>query len=849
MKFIYLSLANLLVFMAMLNSVLAQPEQQHSQAVSHKKGTVTGLIVEENGQPMQYASVFVKKVSDSTTVQYGVTDAEGKFLLDNIPFGQYYVEFQYVGYHKSTSPSFTISTEQAIYKIPKYKMTDKSTALQTVEIRAQKDMLQTNLDKTVFNVSSSITANGATAVEVLEEIPSVQVDVEGNVSLRGSDNVTILVDGHSTNLTLDEIPASMIESIEVITNPSARLDPDGMAGILNVILKKKKESGINGMVSIGANTSVYKKIWELSGYNGSVSLNYRYNKINIFANYNFRSHSHRGGGEMSRTSWSNGDSTYMEQSNYNENNGFFQNANIGMDYLFNKYNTLSFSVGGDFGNMKSNSMLYSETDSVRKGMDYPIYHYQRPGVTQMKFNNYDASLNYKKTFQTQGRELTSDIYYSQRNSTDFDNYQQISMLDYFQNYYQETHTKELNRNFSAQVDFVTPIGNGGRIETGYKFSYRAVGQDYSLYDGFDSVSSTLDSTQLNNFYYSEYLNALYFIYSNTFWKKLKLQIGLRGEIANTISDLRSADTAYHFNYYNLFPTLHLKYEITPEHSLQLSYSRRVTRPNVRQLNPFVDYSDRENLSMGNPYLEPEFANSFEFGYLYNKDKTSFTFTAFYRQRTNLITRYTQIVDTTINDEHLYYTMTSYQNLNSSQNFGFEIFYGQRLFKFWKINLTGSFYRNIINSGGLIDENLSRDWAWNAGLNQTFSFEHNLDIQLNFRYRSSSLTAGSMGWGTRGIGQGRRSANYNLNLGVKKGFLKNTLVVSLNVRNLLYYIPKVRVMEIESWQGLDEPIGYYSNSIREFDGFDMSINVTYKLNNYKMRSQKISDDMDIESGEM
>lgn len=847
-KSIY-SFAILISILISSNIALAQPEQQHPQSINHTRGTVIGLIVDENSQPMQYASVFVKKITDSTTVQYGVTDADGKFSLDNIPFGQYFVEIQYVGYHKSTSPAFTISKENAVYKIPKYKLTDKSTELKTVEIRAQKDMLQTNLDKTVFNVSSSITANGATAVEVLEEIPSVQVDVEGNVSLRGSENVTILIDGHSTNLTLDEIPASMIESIEVITNPSARLDPDGMAGILNVILKKKKESGFNGMVSLGAGTAVYKKQWNISGYNGNLSLNYRYNKLNIFANYGFRTHSHRGGGNMTRTSWSHGDSSLVTQNNFNENGGLFQNVNVGMDYLFNKFNTLSFSVGGDFGKMNSNSDLYSETDSLRNGDALPMYHYHRPGASSWQFFNLDAALNYKKTFQTPGRELTSDIYYSQRNSNDFDNYHQISFLDYDQNYYQETHTKELNRNFSAQVDFVTPVGNGGRIETGYKFSYRAVGQDYSLYDGLDSLTSTLDSSQLNNFYYTEYLNALYFIYSNTFWKKLKVQAGLRGEMANTISDLRSADTAYHFNYYNLFPTVHLKYDFTPEHSLQLSYSRRVTRPNIRQLNPFIDYSDKENLSMGNPYLEPEFANSFELGYLYNKDKTSFTFTAFYRQRSNLITRYTQIVDTTVNDDHLYYTMTSYQNLNSSQNFGFEIFYGQRLFKFWKINLTGSFYRNIINSNGLIDENLSRDWAWNAGLNQTFSFEHNLDIQLNFRYRSSSLTAGSMGWGTRGIGQGRRSANYNLNLGIKKGFLKNSLTVSLNVRNLLYYIPKVRIMEIESWQGVDEPIGYYSYSVREFDGFNLSLNLTYKLNNYKMRQQKVSDDTDIESGEM
>ena len=229
-------------------SLFAQPEMQRPQQTDYTTGTVMGTIVDAHNVPLQYASVNVKRVADSTTAQFGLTDEVGKFLLEGIPFGEYFVEIQYVGYHKSTSPPFEISKNNAVYRIPKYKMTDKLTELGAVVIRAQKDALQTNLDKTVYNVESNINAQGASAVEVLEEIPSVQVDIEGNVSLRGSENVTILVDGRPTNLTLDQIPADMIESVEVITNPSARLEPDGMAGILNVILKKKKESGFNAMV-------------------------------------------------------------------------------------------------------------------------------------------------------------------------------------------------------------------------------------------------------------------------------------------------------------------------------------------------------------------------------------------------------------------------------------------------------------------------------------------------------------------------------------------------------------------------------------------------------------------------
>lgn len=872
----FLKIIFLLSIAFMTSSLIAQPEMQRQQGANHSSGVVTGVIVDVNNIPLQYASVNVKKVSDSTTVQYGITDAEGKFMLDNIPFGKYFVEIQYVGYQKSTSAPFTISKESAVYKIPKYKMDNKNSELGEVVIRAQKDMLQTNLDKTVFNVESSINATGQTAVEVLEEIPSVSVDVEGNVSLRGSENVTILVDGRATNLTLDQIPADMIESIEVITNPSARLEPDGMAGILNVVLKKKKESGFNGMATLGASTGcIYQNDKHnifLNGYNGNLSFNYRYDKINLFVSYGYRNHSHRNGGTMWRDSWFGMDSlreiSRMEQANQGGSKNQFHNASLSFDYFINKYNTLSFNVNGHFGRMNWGSDLWSTTYN-KTSLDTSLYYHQE-GQNLRKFNSVDASVNYKKTFETPGKELTADLFFTQRggNANDELNQYHFEGLDDF---YQTTHTQELNRDASAQVDFVTPVGNGGRIETGYKFSYRGVGQDYHLFSGISDASAVEDSLQRNNFEYTELLNALYFIYSNTFWKKLQLQAGVRGEVSYTISNLKSSDQI--FSYWNycsnpetfgkdfcknfFYPTIHLKYDIVQDHALQFSFSRRVQRPRIHQLNPFVDYSDKENLMCGNPTLKPEFANSLELGYMFTHNQTSLTLTAFYRRRTDMVTRYTEILYDSLQDRT--YTMTSYQNLNKSQNFGVEFFFGQRVKKIWRVNVTGSFYRNLIDGGDLLDENLSRDWAWNAGINQTFTVGKDFDIQLNFRYRSSSLTAGSMGWGMHGVGQGRRSAHYRLDLGVKKGFLNNSLVVSLNVRNMLYFIPKVRQMQIASWQNcavydeyyepnFDSMSGYYSYSVRENEGFNISLNVTYKLNNYRTRQTKISSDGEYEGME-
>lgn len=875
-KYPLLKISFLMVMVLMTTSLSAQPEMQRQQSVNHSSGVVTGVIVDANNIPLQYASVNVKKVTDSTTVQYGITDAEGKFMLDNIPFGKYFVEIQYVGYQKSTSAPFTISKESAVYKIPKYKMDNKNTEIGEVVIRAQKDMLQTNLDKTVFNVESSINATGQTAVEVLEEIPSVSVDVEGNVSLRGSENVTILVDGRATNLTLDQIPADMIESIEVITNPSARLEPDGMAGILNVVLKKKKESGFNGMATVGASSGcVYQNNKHnifLNGYNGNISFNYRYDKINLFVSYGYRHHTHRNGGNMWRDSWfgagDDRDFSRMEQTNVGSHGGGFHNASLAFDYFINKYNTITFNLSGHFGRMTNFNDLLSSTINTTL-LDTSFY-YQQNSEMDNRFNSVDASVNYKKTFETPGRELTADLFFTQRNGNSGNELFQTH-YEGLPNFFQRTSTLNLNRDASAQVDFVTPVGNGGRVETGYKFSYRGVGQDYHLFSGVSENVAVEDSLQLNNFEYTELLNALYFIYSNTFWKKLQLQAGVRGEVSYTISNLKSADLIYsYWNYGSnpetfgkdfcknfFYPTIHLKYDIVQDHALQFSFSRRVQRPRIHQLNPFVDYSDKENLMCGNPTLKPEFANSLELGYMFTHKQTSLTLTAFYRRRTDMVTRYTEILYDSLEDRT--YTMTSYQNLNKSQNFGVEFFFGQRVKKIWRVNVTGSFYRNLIDGGNLLDENLSRDWAWNAGINQTFTVGKDFDIQLNFRYRSSSLTAGSMGWGMHGVGQGRRSAHYRLDLGVKKGFLNNSLVLSLNIRNMLYFIPKVRQMQIASWQNcavydeyyepnFDSMSGYYSYSVRENEGFNISLNLTYKLNNYRNRQTKISSDDEYEGME-
>lgn len=821
-------------------------QTDYKDLVTSTTGVLVGGVTDAHAKPIVAASVYVLYAKDSAYITHGITDGNGNFVISGIPFGKSILRIEYLGYGTVITQPFVLSQTNPVYKIQKIKMTQEATVLDGVEIVAQVEMLESNLDKTVFNVESSITTEGATAVEVLEEIPSVDVDLDGNVTLRGSENVTILVDGRPTNLTLDQIPANLIQSIEVITNPSARLEPDGEAGILNVVLKKSRAAGFNGMVSARGSMELFRNKPRIGNYSGNINFNYSYGKINIFLNYDIRGHRNFNGGTTDRLSWFGEDTTRLFQSNYGFHGGYNHNLRTGIDWSINDRNTLSFTFSYNNNKNRGFSELSVKDDSVRLGSEFPYEQYFQSSGDLGKRNNYSGSINYKKTFATKGMELTSDIYYThndriQTDSTFQDYDFPINHLDITQ----RTSTIDKHTNASAQVDFVTPVGKKGRVETGYKVSYRSVGEDYRFYEGDDSTAVVIDPSRSNHFVFNEWINAVYFIYSTSFWDKLKVQAGLRGEIANTKSDLLSTGEVHKRNYYNLFPTVHVRYDITKEHSLQVSYSRRVTRPTIWQLNPFLNVADRQNYRCGNADLQPEFVNSVELGYLMAIKKSSISATLYYRQRTNIISRYTEILQDTLDGEEHTYTLTTYRNLKNSQNFGIELVYGQQLWKFWRISLSGSFYRLIVNSEEHIDDYLARDWTWRVRLNQTFTLPKDWQLQLNFRYRAPSITTGSMGWGSGGVGQGKQSGNYSLDFAVKKSFLNKALVVSLNIRNLVNSYKN----HIETYSyGVNN--GYYATSLRERGRLNISLSISYKINNYKKREERNAGDNDYpeESGE-
>lgn len=800
--------------------------EEIKKMVTDSTGVIVGMVMDESSnKPLEYATIAVLNPKDSSIFSGGITNENGRFTVGNIPFGKILIRIDFIGYKSVWINDKVLDKSKPVMPVGRIKIKPSAKMLEGVEITANKEMIQTNLDKKVFNVSQDLTSTGGTAVDVMQTIPAVQVDIDGNVSIRGSGNITVLIDGRPSNLTLEQIPAEMIESIEVITNPSARYDPDGISGIINVVMKKQKQHGFNGMISANIGIGEFENKWLANKSNMTLNLNYRYDKINVSLSLDSRTFNSRfKGGLYRETSFQNENSdtltiSQLDQLMRGEMKHSNQNVKIGFDYFLSKYTTLFMNASAGFSNGDRGFDLNSV---ISNRFNTPFQKYDQRSVSVDESMDYEISAGMKKTFETKGKELSIDLFYSHDIDNDGGDIDQMYLLPINRTYFQSTVNNGIKNTINAQIDFVTPIGNGGRLETGYKFANRQVDNDYKMFTGIDEWNARLDSNQLNHFVYTDYLHSAYVIYSNTLFEKLKYQGGLRIENADVISDLESQNAKYKHNYLNFFPTAHVKYEFTEKNAIQLSYSRRVSRPRTSHLNPFIDYSDRLNLQQGNPQLNPEFVNSLELShYLYFGKASSINTTVFYRKRTDIITRLTDL----INDST---TMTTYQNIDNSTSYGAELVFGQSITKWWKVSLTGAFYNNSYHSVLITDENLKEEFSWNSRLMSIFSFNKKADFQLIFNYRSPSASIGNSGFGRSGVGQGVIKETYSMDLGGKINLWKDNLQL------------KIRMSDIFKWWKMESEtntVGIYSITTRERESRMIWVGLSFKINDYKVKREK------------
>lgn len=745
-------------------------------------GKTTDVITRK---PVEAASVqlYLKTSTGSDTlVAAMLTRVNGDFAFVNLPQADSFkLIINSIGYTPITlNIPFTGNQVRSIPETPYFEKDmgnialeqDATTLAGVVVTTTTKPALQMGIDRKVFSVEKSLVATGGTAIDVMKNIPSVSVDVEGNVQLRNS-SPQIFVDGRPTILTLDQIPSDNIETIELITNPSAKFDAASSGGIINIVLKKNKRVGLNGVASIGGG---YPDI-----YNGNISVNARQGKVNLFASGSINQSGGIAKGEALRTNKVNGViDNYFDQYSKNARLRRFNSIRFGLDFFLDNRNTISFTQGivdGRFTNQQTQDQFYYNSQRVMERYG------DRLAQSVSENNRYNSQLNFTHKFPENGKELTANINYNygngQSNSLTVNSFYHPDGSLFSPVARVTNDGNNSNKQMTIQVDYTDPIGENGKLEIGARGFINNV---RSVLDAYSLTSGTNTKLPLsNNIRYKESVLAGYMTYSNKIGQ-WSYQAGLRGEYSSFDGEMVDSARSFGYHYPNswkrfldgLFPSLFITRTINDNTDIQFNYSRRLRRPNFWQLTPFIDINDPVNLSQGNPQLQPEYTNSFEFNYNHRYKNGSFLGVLYFRNNQRDITRYSDTI-----------SAVQYQQLNNAAvdpNAILNTFINAQYTNRWGAELTlqhkigNNFdltpstnlqFRKVKAIVGALDLS-NQGFNWDAKLIANYRFPtqqtslfRNLSVQLVGNYESGRV-----------IPQGRSLEQYNIDLALRKDFLKD-----------------------------------------------------------------------------
>lgn len=681
--------------------------------------TVKGKVIDVNTKsPLPFSTVALMDNETKRAAITSLTSEDGSFEL-NAKAGNYYLQVQYVGYEDKILKSELISPLSENTDLGIISLNTGSISLQEVEVRAEKSRMEFDLDKRVFNVGKDLANAGNTAADILDMVPSVNVDPEGNLSLRGSGGVRILIDGKPSGLisagdtrALLRMQGDIIESIEVITNPSARYEAEGEAGIINIILKKNQKKGFNG--SFGLTTGVPHN------HSASYNLNYREKDFNFFSNFGLDYRRSPGGG-FSTQDFFEGNTIIESYSVDNKSNrgglgGFLQ---FGTDWNLNAFNTLTGSVLLRRGRDKNFSdVIYTDFDGTSSIETF------RDVIERETGDNVEVSLDYKKTFLTPKKELNFTFKYILNNDLEEADYEQFvgnrSELALLQN----SSNTEDESNIIFQADFVQPFGTDSKFETGVRMGLRTIDNDFLVQEERNGQFETLSGFD-DNLAFQENIYAAYGIVGHKV-NKFSFQGGLRAELTDIQARLLKSGVNNDQNYFSLFPSSTVSYEFTKDNQVQLSYSRRLSRPYFRSLLPFSNFNDPRNNRFGNPGLRPEFTNSFEVGYLKYLPTGTFLSSIYYRNTTGVVEEIT-----TASDDGT--TIRTPVNLAERNAYGLEMNYTANPFEWLDITSDLNFFRALVN-GDFAGRNFNSDtFSWSGRITSKFTVKNQLKAQFSYDY--------------------------------------------------------------------------------------------------------------------
>jgi len=778
-----------------------------SSSFLYSQGSISGIVIDGNsGQSLNGVLVVINSAEDSLLSKKTETDEKGFFSLKDLKPGEYKVRFEYTGYAKKLKD----------YRIDSIFVKEKSVdtvemfmgGYETEVIKVETGIPEMTLedDKKVFNVENLQSTTVGTALDVLKKIPMVEVDMNDNVTLRGTKNLLVLIDNKPMKFSsLNQIPAIAIKKIEIITNPSAKYEAEGVTGIINIVLKKitSKKTGykVNLFGSIRSNGS----------YNFYSGTDLRYKKWTFFLNGGagiFNNKSKYG----ILTDYFNPVSQFRGNSE-NEYNSRFYYISAGIEYELSKGFYAGFDSYFNISKSESSGISNNENLTAEKIItSTAVIDNENSG----NFNNIFISGYFNGSFDNKGKELNIDFsYISGKN-----NYENGQIYRYYDttgvinprlsNHKSSSDNK--NNNLKIQVDYTNPFSSNTKFEAGYKGIFRNTDDDF-IFDtlNYNSMNYTRDFNLSNNFIFNEKINALYGTFSHKI-KDFRFKAGLRFEHTNTKGELLTNYSVFTKDYMNLFPTLSLTQKIGNENEFQLNYSRRITRPLMYRLNPFTTRSDSRFIHFGNPELSPEFTDSYEFGYNYYGKIGTFNTSMFFRRSYNVISSYSYQYDSVT-------TATTYRNFAGGKSYGIDLIVSTKIAEWWNVYGNFSFY-NTVFEGSSVYEGTEEGTSWKANVRTSFGILDLFDVEVFYNYT-----------GKRVFASGYNEPMQNLDIGIRKSLFKRKLTISLRAED---------IFETRKWEGVSKGAGFNTNYSSKWNSRTVSFNISYNFGNtdeYYSKSRK------------
>ncbi|MFC7773969.1 TonB-dependent receptor domain-containing protein [Flavobacterium sp. GCM10027622] len=750
-------------FKILIICLLVQLTNLHAQTsapTSLLPGSINGKVIEKKtGEPIPYATISVR--DEGKVISGGITKDNGSFTVGNLPLKQLTVEVQYIGFKKYTA-SFTLSESDKSIALKTIALEEEATQLNEVSIVKERSTIEQKIDRKVVNVGKDLVASGTTASEMLNNIPTLSVDAQTKeISLRGNSNVRVLIDGKPSNIEvgqlLQQIPSSSIKQVELITNPSAKYNPEGMSGIINIILHKNANTGFNGSINTGVTFGITPKT------NSALNLNYKVGKVNLYTNYGFNHGLNANHGFVNSENPSKESEQDFRFRNKNNSHLF----KIGIDYYIDEKNTLSAYTNQNLTHLDGNSE--TEVDYLTNPANRDSF---QTSINENENKNQTYDLVFKHDFDKKGENIEFQANFS--NTTNEEN------TDYVDTFTDPAETSFTTNDIQTEtnytqfnIDYTNPLTEKTKLEIGYE-------------SRFQDTSSDFDNTRTpgylaeNEFSFKRDIHALYTNYSKK-WDKWSAQLGFRAEIYNLDADFETVSTEPTENdqrkveddIFTIYPSAFINYTPNEKNSFNLNYSRRVDRPSIGQINPIREWTTPTIESRGNPALVPQFTNSFELNYTRTMKLGTVTTGVFYRRINDEISRVTYIDPNNINRRIL-----SWDNFKDNNAYGIEASANLKFTKWWGANISADSYFKIVR--GIVQNGITEEYerkeidvtTFNARMNNTFTASKNLRFQLFGMFRGRDISL-----------QGERKSMYKADIGATYNILKGKGTITLRYNDI------------------------------------------------------------------